>query len=88
MNDRVWNEADSERAELIWAEYQREHDLSGQIGRTVGIDAASGRLWFGDSITDVVAQRDADGIDALLYFVRVGSETYLRKGARDSRTLS
>ncbi len=33
------------------------------------------------SIQDVIAQRDADGNTTPLFFVRVGSETYYRKGA-------
>ena len=75
-----WTEADSQRAEEIWAEYQRRHDVTEQAGQTAGIDPVSGRIWFGDSIQEVVAQRDADGIAAPLFFVRVGSATYYRKG--------
>jgi hypothetical protein len=75
-----WTEADSERAQTIWSEYQQRHGTSGKIGRTAGIDPVSGRIWFGDSIQDVIAQRDADGSTAPLFFVRVGSPTYYRKG--------
>jgi hypothetical protein len=81
MAASTWTEADSERSEQIWSEYQKHHDVSGQRGQTVGIDPATGRMWFGDSIEDVVAQQDAAGSDALLYFVRVGSKTYYRKGS-------
>ena len=76
-----WTEADSDRAQQLWSEYQRLHDVSGQVGQTVGIDPATGRMWFGDSIEDVVAQQDAVGSDSLLFFVRVGSDTYYRKGS-------
>ena len=82
MTDADRSNVDSDNAERLWAEYQRQHDVSEQVGQTVGVDVRSGRLWFGESITDVVAQRDADGIDSLLFFFRIGSETYLRKGAR------
>jgi hypothetical protein len=75
----AWTAAESCRAQELWSEYQRNHDLSGHEGQTVGIDPASGSLWLGDSIQDVIAQRDAAGNDAPLYFVRVGSETYYRK---------
>ncbi len=77
-----WTEADSDRARELWSDYQQHHDLSGRAGQTAGIDPVSGRIWFGDSIQDVVAQRDADATDAPLFFMRVGSSTYYRKGGR------
>jgi hypothetical protein len=77
-----WTGAESNRAQSIWLEYQKNHDLSEKIGQTVGIDPASGSIWFGDSIQDVVAQRDVSGSDAPLFFIRVGSATYYRKGGR------
>ena len=77
-----WTEADSKRAQEIWSEYQQSHDLSRNVGQSAGIDPATGRIWFGDSLQDVIAQRDADGSDAPLFFVRVGSATYYRKGGR------
>jgi hypothetical protein len=75
-----WTEADSNRAQEIWSDYQQHHDLSDKIGQTAGIDPASGRIWFGESVQAVIAQRDADGSDSPLFFVRVGSATYYRKG--------
>jgi hypothetical protein len=75
-----WTNADSRRAEELWSEYQRRHDLSRSVGQTAGIDPVSGSIWLGDSVQDVVAQRDAAGNSAPLYFSRVGSATYLRKG--------
>ena len=75
-----WTEADSNRAQEIWSEYQQRHDVSEKQGQTAGIEPLSGCIWFGDSIQDVIAQRDADGSAAPLFFVRVGSATYYRKG--------
>jgi hypothetical protein len=75
-----WTEADSKRAEEIWSDYQRQNDLSDRKGETAGVDPFSGRIWFGDSIEDVVAQRDADGNAHPLFFMRVGFPTYYRKG--------
>ena len=75
-----WTEADSVKAKQIWAEYQQQHDLSDRIGQTAGIDPDSGRIWFGESIRDIVLKRDAEGLNAPLFFERVGSETYFRKG--------
>lgn len=80
MSLSQWTEADSLTAKQVWRAYQQQHDLSLRLGQTAGIDPRSGRIWFGESILDVVSQRDADGIDAPLFFERVGSETYFLKG--------
>lgn len=77
-----WTDGDSRRAEEIWSEYQQRHDLSDRRGQTAGIDPASGCIWFGDSIQDVVAKRDAHRSEAPLFFVRVGSSAYYCKGGR------
>lgn len=75
-----WTESDSVKAKQIWLGYQRLHDLSGRIGQTVGIDPHSGRIWFGQSIPDIVAQRDAEGLATALFFERIGSDAYYQKG--------
>jgi hypothetical protein len=77
-----WKEADSIKADEIWRRYQQEHDLSGLTGQTAGIDPTSGNVWFGPSIQEVVARRDAGGSAAALFFVRIGSAAYYRKGGR------
>ena len=77
-----WTDADSNRARELWAEFERNHDLSDRGGQTAGIDPVSGSVWLGESLQDVVAQRDTDGSAAPLYFVRIGSATYYRKGGR------
>lgn len=80
MTVSTWTDQDTAEAQRIWAEYQAEYDLTDQIGQTAGIDPKTGRIWFGDSIPEVVAQRDAEGFDSPLRFERIGSETYYRKG--------
>jgi hypothetical protein len=82
MTASAWTESDTAKAEHIWAEYQRQHDLSGDIGKTAGIDPKSGRVWTGESIQEVLRQRNAEGIGSLLFFERVGSKTYYRKEGR------
>jgi hypothetical protein len=77
-----WDAADSEKAHQIWVEYQRQHDLSDRLGQTAGIDPHSGSIWFGESVQDIVTQRDAEGLSSPLFFERVGSKTYYRKGSR------
>jgi hypothetical protein len=82
MASSTWSEQDTTTAKQIWVNYQKQHDVSGLVGQTVGIDPQSGRVWIGESIGDVIAQRDADGFDSPLRFERIGSETYYRKGGR------
>ncbi len=82
MRTKTWTDESTARAKQIWAEYQEEHDLSDLDGQTAGIDPASGSIWLGASLRDVVARRDAEGIHAPLFFERVGSDTYYLKGSR------
>ncbi len=71
---------DTDRARQCWAQYQCQHDVSDRMGQTAGIDPVSGRVWFGASAKDIVTQMEAEGVAVPLYFVRVGSDFYLRKG--------
>jgi len=78
----TWAEADTANACKIWAEYQRTHDVSAQKGQAVGIDPASGDVWFGDSAKDIVTRLEATGRSVPLFFLRVGQDYYGRKGGR------
>ncbi|MCW5553076.1 MAG: hypothetical protein KIS67_13065 [Verrucomicrobiae bacterium] len=49
----AWTEADTERANRIGCDYQRSHDLTAQRGQAVGLDPASGQVWFGNSAKDI-----------------------------------
>ena len=80
--DTLWTESDTARAEVIWADYQRENDLIGRKGQAVGIDPASGRIWFGKSAKDIVLRWEARGFRTPLFFLRVGQDFYARKGGR------
>ena len=82
MGRSNWTEADSIKAKQIWEQYQQQHNVSDRVGQTVGIDPQSGQVWFGESIRDIVLQRDANDIKSALFFERVGSETYIRKGCK------
>ena len=77
-----WEQTDSCKAKQIWTEYQKQRNISDRIGQTAGIDPKSRRIWFGSSIRDIVLQRASEGLNSLLFFRRVGSETYFRKGGR------
>ena len=83
-----WTDADTARALHVWAEYQKQHDVSDEIGRTVGIDPVSGRVWFGESATAIRAQMDAEGLDTPLMCLRVGSDYYVRKIGKRARICS
>ena len=74
--------SDTERAQQIWAEYSSHSDLSGRLGQAAGIDPVSGRIWFGESASDIVRQMDSSGEFTPLYFIRVGEDWYFRKGGR------
>ena len=76
----MWTQTDSRKAKQIWKEYQKQHNLSNRIGQTAGIDPKTKQIWFGASIRDIVMQRNAEGLTSPLFFERVGSATYLRKG--------
>lgn len=80
MPHTEWKESDSSRAKQIWLDYQRQHDLSQRLGQTAGIDPQNGRVWLGESIDDIVLQRDAEGLRNPLFFERVGSDAYYQKG--------
>ena len=82
MSETKWSPAQLERAKAIWAEYQKQHDVSDRLGQTAGIDPVSGRVWFGASALDIWHQKQAEGIEAPCYYVRVGKDYYYRKGGR------
>ena len=73
-------DADVRRAMQIWDDYQKQHDVSDRVGQTAGIDPVSGQVWIGSSISAVVRQMQAEGIDRGLYIARVGYPYYYRKG--------
>ena len=80
MTQDTWTKTDTEKAHQYWEAYQQQHDLSGRQGQTAGIDPVSGRIWFGPSAKAIVAQLAAEGLTMPLYFLRIGSDVYLRKG--------
>lgn len=75
-----WTDAESQKAREFWREYERTHDLSRQSGRTAGVDPTTGRIRFGDSIQSIVEQMESEGALVPLYYIRIGSNHYFRKG--------
>lgn len=77
-----WTDADRQKAQAVWDEYQRQHDVSARRGQAVGIDPASGRVWFGAQGLDAINAARADGVTTPLLLLRVGYSYYQRKGGR------
>ena len=67
MKHPEWTKADSRTCKQIWAEYQKQHDITDRIGQTAGIDPKSGQIWFGDSIQEIVQQRQVKGLTSPLF---------------------
>lgn len=77
-----WTPEDTDRAQEIWRQFQRQHDLRDQLDRAAGIDPVTARVWLGESAEDILEQLDTEGLSTPLYFVRVGRDYYFRKGTR------
>ena len=82
MATATWKPEYTTRAQQIWENYQRQHDLSDRQGKVVAIDPQSERVWIGNSGVDVAQQMQAEGVDAPVYLIRVGSDHFLQKGRR------
>lgn len=82
MNAIAHPRVDTERARRIWAEYQLQHDLSSQQGRIAAIEPISGQVWIGDSGLDVVHRKEADGVTAPVFLIRIGCDYFVSKGRR------
>lgn len=57
-------------------------DRAGANGNANQIEDDNGCFHMDESIQDVISQRNAEGIDSLLFFERIGSKAYYRKGGR------
>ena len=82
MAQDIWTKATTEKALRYWEAYKQQHDLSARQGQTAGIDPVRGQIWFGPSAQAIVAQLAAEGLTIPLYFLRIGSDVYLRKGSQ------
>jgi streptogramin lyase len=82
MPTSTWKPEFTPRALELWEDYQRQHDLSSQVGMVAAIDPVSGRVWIDESGVDVVAQMRSEGADLPVYFVRIGYPSFIKKGRR------
>jgi len=78
----AWTDTDSARAKQIWDDYQRLHDVSQHQGEAVGIDPATGQVWFGKTALEIWKQMETAGHVVPLFYLRVGQDYYVRKGGR------
>lgn len=82
MSTSTWKPEYTAQALERWEEYQRQHDLSNQLGRVAAIDPVSGRVWIAESGVDVAALVRREEVDVPVYLVRIGYPSYIRKGRR------
>jgi hypothetical protein len=73
---------DLDKVNEVWAEYARTHDLTGKERMAVGIDPDTREVFLGESAADVVEQLKREGRFRPLYYRRVNSPYYQRKGGR------
>lgn len=81
-----WTDADTQKALQVWEEYQKMHDVSAMKGMAVGIEPKSGRVFFGESASDIMMRREKEkDVWEPMFFLRVGFAFYQRKGPRGRR---
>lgn len=72
----------TERGKKVWDQYQREHDLAHLRGQVAAVEPLSGRVWIGGDALEAVEAMNTDGIDAPVWFVRIGFSYLDVKGRR------
>lgn len=72
-------EVDIEKAEKIWAEYERTHDLAANQDLAVGIDPETGEIHFGKTAKAITLRLMEEGRNKPLFFRWVKSPYYTRK---------
>jgi len=82
MTTATWKPEYSSRAQEIFREYSRHHDLSDLKGKIAAVDPESGRIWIGDSGIDVAEQTRSQGVRVPVYLFRIGHDHFVRKGRR------
>lgn len=82
MSTITWTDEHTARSMEIWNQYQADHDLSERRGDVAGIDPATGEVWIESSAKKIAEVRDKVGLTSPLFFIRVGYDYHVRKGAR------
>ena len=71
---------DLDKAERIWEDYERNHDLTGREREAVGIDPETGEVFFGESAGAITLRLVKEGRNRPLFFRWVDNPIYGRKG--------
>lgn len=82
MSTSTWTDNDTAKAMEIWNEYQKNNDVEDMRGQVAGIDPISERVWIAPSAIETAEAMEADGVNHLLFFIRVGYDYHVRKGGR------
>ena len=72
----------AERAVAAWQSYQQAHDVSAHADDAVAVDAGTGRVWFGSSVSDVMNRAKKLGVGDSLYVLRIGKGDELFRSSR------
>lgn len=73
---------DVDKANRIWDEYARTHDLTGKERLAVGIDPQTGDVFLGESATEISDRLKQEGRFRPLFYRWVHSPFYTRKVGR------
>lgn len=82
MHTDVFDRADLQRVDRIWADYQSNHDVSAWHGQAVGVDPDSGEVFFGQTAGDIMDRLREEGRFRILLYWRVGYPYYSRERGR------
>jgi hypothetical protein len=82
MPDVNHRQFDMNKVNEVWEEYARTHDLAGKGQMAVGIDPDTREVFLGESASEIVEHLKQEGRFRPLYFRRVNSPYYWRKGGR------
>ncbi len=82
MNTPDDSKLDIGRAQQIWEEYERTHDLTGKERLAVGIDPETGEVFLGESALGIADSLKLNGHFRPLFYRWVHSPYYTRKVGR------
>jgi hypothetical protein len=82
MSAATKSKLDADKANRIWDEYVRTHDLTGKERMAVGIDPQTGAVYLGESASEISERLKQEGSFRPLYYRWVLTPYYSRKVGR------